>query len=207
MPARRFRRDEFRGTSRSRASDLGVRCSRWSRPGRWAARITQEGARKQRPPRFLPRRSRGSRLPTRSTPSTRDHLVEAAIELDPVDWQELRGEGRGLFDGFLELGDESFEFTEFTGVASVDGQRYANVSIRKKGYLGSLSRPRPSLKLDFGEVEDATGAEAGRVFERLTLEQQPRRQHARTHLPRLRFVRESRRPDAALQPRARRGQR
>ena len=99
----------------------------------------------------------------------RDHLVEIAIELDPADWQQLRGEGRDLFDGFLELGDETFEFTEFTGSASVDGRRYTNVSIRKKGYLGSLSRPRPSLKLDFGEVEAATGAEAGRVFERLTL--------------------------------------
>jgi len=115
--------------------------------------------------------------PERRTPAAdaldtlyaRDHLVEIAIELDPTDWNELRGEGRGLFDGFLELGDETFEFTEFASVASVDGQRYTNVSIRKKGYLGSLSRPRPSLKLDFGEVEAASGAEAGRVFERLTL--------------------------------------
>src|SRR5688572_767228 len=115
--------------------------------------------------------------PERRTPAAdaldtlyaRDHLVEIAIELDPADWHELRGEGRGLFDGFLELGDETFEFTEFAGVAIVDGQRYANVSIRKKGYLGSLSRPRPSLKLDFGEVEAASGAESGRVFERLTL--------------------------------------
>lgn len=100
---------------------------------------------------------------------SREHLLEIAIELAPADWEQLRGEGRGLIEGFLGPGGESFEYTEFNGTASVDGQRYTNVSIRKKGYLGSLSRPRPSLKLDFGEVEAATGAEAGRVFERLTL--------------------------------------
>lgn len=49
--------------------------------------------------------------------------------------------GRELFDGFLQLG-ESCEYTELIGTASVDGRRYTNVSIRKKGYLGSLSRPR-----------------------------------------------------------------
>ena len=41
--------------------------------------------------------------PERRTPAAdaldtlyaRDHLVEIAIELDPTDWNELRGEGRG----------------------------------------------------------------------------------------------------------------
>jgi hypothetical protein len=99
----------------------------------------------------------------------RDHLVEVVIELDAADWQALRGEGRPLFHGFLEEEDETFVFTDYVGAATVDGHRYENVTVRKKGYLGSLSRPRPSLKLDFGEVEDAVGSAAGRVFERLTL--------------------------------------
>jgi hypothetical protein len=91
-------------------------------------------------------------------------VVEVAVELAPADWQALRAEGRALFEGFLGE-DQEFAFTEYVGAASVDGQRYENVVVRKKGFLGSLSRPRPSLKLDFGEVELGNG----RVFERLTL--------------------------------------
>ena len=104
----------------------------------------------------------------------KEHRVEVSIELDPADFAALRAEGRGLFDGFLGESEE-FAFTEFVGAVSVDGVRYENVVVRKKGFLGSLSRPRPSLKLDFGEVEDeaslrsvAPGSPA-RTFERLTL--------------------------------------
>lgn len=104
------------------------------------------------------------------------HRLEVAVELAPADWQALRAEGRSLFDGFLGESHE-FAYTEFVGSASVDGARFENVSIRKKGFLGSLSRPRPSLKLDFGEVEDAPGEDGAlrrsegplRAFERLTL--------------------------------------
>jgi spore coat protein H len=95
---------------------------------------------------------------------SREQVLEVTVELAPQDWQALRAEGRALFEGFL--GQESeFAFTEYVGSASVNGQRYDGVLVRKKGFLGSLSRPRPSLKLDFGEVE----AGDGRVFERLTL--------------------------------------
>jgi spore coat protein H len=102
------------------------------------------------------------------------HRVEVSIELAPDDWQVLRSEGRSLFDGFIGESQE-FAFTEFTGAANVDGVRYENVVVRKKGFLGSLSRLRPSLKLDFGEVEDQASPHdlsAGvpsRAFERLTL--------------------------------------
>jgi hypothetical protein len=104
----------------------------------------------------------------------KQHLLEISIELDPADFAALRAEGRRLFDGFLGESEE-FAFTQFVGTVSVDGVRYENVVVRKKGFLGSLSRPRPSLKLDFGEVEDeaslrsvAPGSPA-RSFERLTL--------------------------------------
>lgn len=113
-----------------------------------------------------------TRAPEQRTPAAdeldplyaRDHVVEVVIELDPADWQALRAEGRTVVDGFSGA-DQTFAYTEYVGTASVDGQQYENVLVRKKGYLGSLSRVRPSLKLDFGEVEDAVG----RAFERLTL--------------------------------------
>ncbi len=93
-----------------------------------------------------------------------EHVLEVSIELDAADWAALRGEGRGLFDVFLGQ-SEGYEFTEFTAAATVDGQRYEGVAVRKKGFLGSLSRLRPSLKLDFGD--ELLGAPRG--FKGLTL--------------------------------------
>lgn len=80
-----------------------------------------------------------------------EHVVEVSIELSPDDWQLLRGEGRTLFDVFLGTNPE-LEYTELPATATVDGVRYENVSVRKKGFLGSLSQLRPSLKLDFGDA-------------------------------------------------------
>ena len=79
-----------------------------------------------------------------------EHLVEVSIELAASDWEKLRAEGRSLFDFFLARNAE-LEYSEFAAVATVDGQRYENVTVRKKGALGSMSRLRPSLKLDFGD--------------------------------------------------------
>jgi hypothetical protein len=79
-----------------------------------------------------------------------EHLLEVSIELAASDWEALRAEGRSLFDFFLQQNTE-LEFSEFAAVATVDGQRYADVTVRKKGALGSMSRLRPSLKLDFGD--------------------------------------------------------
>lgn len=88
----------------------------------------------------------------RQAPSIYDpeHVVEVAIELSPDDWQLLRAEGRSLFDVFQGTNLE-LEYTELPATATIDGQRYENVSVRKKGFLGSLSQLRPSLKLDFGD--------------------------------------------------------
>jgi hypothetical protein len=78
------------------------------------------------------------------------HRVEIEVELSPADWQSLRNEGRGL--GVLFSPDLPFEYTRFSGAVSIDGQRYEQVQIRKKGFLGSLSALRPSIKLDLAEV-------------------------------------------------------
>jgi hypothetical protein len=79
-----------------------------------------------------------------------EHLLEVSIELAASDWEALRADGRSLFDFFLGRNTE-LEYTEFDAVATVDGQRYEGVTVRKKGALGSMARLRPSLKLDFGD--------------------------------------------------------
>jgi hypothetical protein len=78
------------------------------------------------------------------------HVLEVAIELDPADWDALRYEGRTVSQVFSGCG-AAYEYTSFVATVTVDGERAEQVSIRKKGYLGSLSAQRPSLKLDFDD--------------------------------------------------------
>jgi hypothetical protein len=47
-----------------------------------------------------------------------------------------------------------FEYTYFDATATVDGVTIEHVGVRKKGFLGSLSVVRPSLKINFGKYID-----------------------------------------------------
>ncbi len=79
-----------------------------------------------------------------------DQLIDVRIQLAPADWDALREEGRslpGVFSGCAR----DYEYTYFRAQVTVDGQAYDDVAVRKKGYLGSLSTIRPSLKLNFGK--------------------------------------------------------
>jgi spore coat protein H len=89
----------------------------------------------------------------------REHVVEVRVEMDPADWEKLSVEGIGMAEilfpatGFRQVPP----YTHFTAArVSVDGVVYENVDVRKKGYIGSLSVIRPSLKLDF---ESALGGQ------------------------------------------------
>lgn len=75
------------------------------------------------------------------------HLVEVQIELDPSDWDSLRVEGRDMVSVMSRVPD-AFEYTHFDASVTIDGVRHDHASVRKKGYWGSLSTVRPSLKLD-----------------------------------------------------------
>lgn len=76
-----------------------------------------------------------------------ERRVEIELELDPADWALLRQEGRSVIDTFVDP-NSTYEYTFFSADATIDGQRYEDISIRKKGYLGSLSADRPSIKLN-----------------------------------------------------------
>jgi hypothetical protein len=83
------------------------------------------------------------------------HVVEVRIDLGPGDWDQLRQQTRDIFD--LLTGDclaapFPSPFTPFVGTVSVDGQTLTGVGVRKKGFIGSLSTEKPSLKLKFDET-------------------------------------------------------
>ena len=84
-----------------------------------------------------------------------ERLLEVAIELDPADWSALRRQERNLLALFAGAdclaAPFGSSFTEFAAKATVDGVTMEPVAVRKKGFLGSLSRERPSLKIQFDE--------------------------------------------------------
>ena len=88
----------------------------------------------------------------------RDHVIDVEVEIDPTEWNILCQDGRTAPSVFSGCSD-GFAYQNFRATVTVDGERYRNVAIRKKGFLGSLSNLRPSLKLNFGTfVEGRTHA-------------------------------------------------
>jgi hypothetical protein len=83
-----------------------------------------------------------------------DHLLEVEIEMAEADWNELRAQTRSFFDIFGgDCLEDPFEspFTYFRADLTVDGDEYPQVGLRKKGFLGSLSEEKPSLKVKLDE--------------------------------------------------------
>ena len=82
-----------------------------------------------------------------------DHIVEVEIELPSDDWDELRFQTRSVSELFGTCLAEPFPdpFTYFPATVTVDGETLEDVGVRKKGFLGSLSTEKPSLKVKFNE--------------------------------------------------------
>ena len=102
-----------------------------------------------------------------------DRVLDISIEIAPEDWDTLRNQTRTFEDLLEEI--EKYElsrpfadiYTWFSGTVTVDGETRANVGVRKKGFLGSQSDAKPSLKLRFDKyVDDQI---LGGVVERMTL--------------------------------------
>lgn len=85
-------------------------------------------------------------------------VLDVRIEMAPFDWERLRHQTRPLADvvqGDCLDGPPSDVFDWFEAEVSVSGRSRAQVAIRKKGFLGSLSEEKPSLKLRFDKYVDA----------------------------------------------------
>ena len=83
-----------------------------------------------------------------------DVITTIEITIDNDDWDALRFQTRS-FIGAL-AGDcqaQPFEkpWTYFPATVVVNGYTVENVGVRKKGFIGSLSATKPSLKIKFGE--------------------------------------------------------
>lgn len=81
----------------------------------------------------------------------KSRLIEVDITMPHNEFEILRAEGRSLASTDRECIPD-FEYTEFTASVKIDNDNIDKVIIRKKGFLGSLSNSKPSLKLNFGKL-------------------------------------------------------
>ena len=102
-----------------------------------------------------------------------DRVLQIAIEIDGADWDTLRQQTRTFEDLMAEI--ERYNLSRpfasiydwFSADVTVDGATYREVGVRKKGFLGSQSETKPSLKLRFDKYVDDQSL--GGVIERMTL--------------------------------------
>jgi spore coat protein CotH len=79
-----------------------------------------------------------------------DRVLSIDIEMVPADWDSLRFQTRKILDIFGDGcgdGPAPEAFTYFSATVTIEGETFQEVGVRKKGFLGSLSETKPSLKL------------------------------------------------------------
>jgi CotH kinase protein len=82
-----------------------------------------------------------------------ERVYEVRIELDPADWETIRAEGRSINALYAGCVDPAFEYTWVDAQVEIGKRKLGKVRLRKKGYFGSLSANRPSLRIDVDEYE------------------------------------------------------
>ena len=103
----------------------------------------------------------------------RARRYDVELELPAGDFWRIGTEGRGLaaIGCDRSAAPSDFSYTWFTSTITVDGERFTEAAVRKKGFLGSLSIARPALKVDLARFElwarqvivDASAADLGGV--------------------------------------------
>ncbi|WP_437922940.1 CotH kinase family protein [Sorangium sp. So ce291] len=86
-----------------------------------------------------------------------DHVIEVGITIAPEDWDTLRRQSRDVSELFGEGcmdGPKESPYTQFPATVTVDGTTLEMSAVRKKGFLGSASLSKPSLKVSFDEYVD-----------------------------------------------------
>ncbi|WP_437662687.1 CotH kinase family protein [Sorangium sp. So ce1182] len=86
-----------------------------------------------------------------------DHVIEVGITMAPEDWDTLRRQSRDVSELFGEGcmdGPRESPYSQFPASVTVDGTTLEMSAVRKKGFLGSASMSKPSLKVSFDEYVD-----------------------------------------------------
>lgn len=81
-------------------------------------------------------------------------VLDVAIQMSDEAWMSMSREGASPIN--FDAGCVFEGFNHYSAKVSLDGETFDSVDIRKKGFTGSLSTIRPSLKFDF---DDGAGNE------------------------------------------------
>ena len=92
----------------------------------------------------------------------RDRLLEVDIKVADKDWDTLRHQSRNFFEALqprrqFEIVDSPYTYVEAS--VTIDGVSFPRVGIRKKGFIGSQSSSRPSLKIKLNHTDKEGGIE------------------------------------------------
>ena len=91
-----------------------------------------------------------------------DRVIDVQITVSERDWDTIRYQGR---DFMTALGaSRQFKpmerpYTYVEASVSIDGVVFPKVGLRKKGFIGSLSHTRPSLKIKLNHIDKDGGIE------------------------------------------------
>ena len=86
----------------------------------------------------------------------RDRLVEVNIKVKDEDWDTLRYQSRNFFEALQpkrQFEEIESPYTYVEASVTIDGVTFPRVGIRKKGFIGSQSSSRPSLKVKLNHVD------------------------------------------------------
>lgn len=80
-------------------------------------------------------------------------VLEVAIDMDPAAWESLRHQVNSVDEllGDCQAEPPGSAYTYFSATVTVLEESITDVGVRKKGFFGSSSLGKPSLKLDFDE--------------------------------------------------------
>ena len=82
-----------------------------------------------------------------------ENLLKIELTMKPEDWDEVRRQKRRsvVVEEQGKKTRKTLEFTYQRGDIRINGDLVTSVGIRKKGFIGSISSQRPSLKIKMHE--------------------------------------------------------
>jgi hypothetical protein len=85
-----------------------------------------------------------------------DRVLAIEIEVAPEHWETVRTQSRSWVDIYASCLRGPFEspYTFVPAAVTLDGARFDPVRLRKRGFLGSLSTSKPSLRISIDGAED-----------------------------------------------------
>lgn len=91
-----------------------------------------------------------------------DRVIDVQITVSEKDWNTIRFQSRDFVSALNEkrqFGPLEHPYTYVEASVSIDGVVFPKVGVRKKGFIGSQSHTRPSLKIKLNHIDTAAEIE------------------------------------------------